>query len=126
MSEPQHLNSRIDQGVLVLSFTEPELRGDPLAEAIRQEMLDAVTQAGAQKVVIDFQGVRFLSSAAFRPLLSLRRKLHETRGQLVLCGLAPPVADVFRLTRLISTSRSSAAPFEAEPDVAAAIARLNA
>ena len=126
MPEPtyRHLKSGMDQGVLVLTLNVPELHGDQMADELREELLDATT--GAQKVVLDFQPMGFMSSVGFRPLLSLRRKLLEGGGQLVFCNLGPAILDVLHTTRMISTSRSSVAPFDAEPDVPSAVARLNA
>jgi anti-anti-sigma factor len=109
-----------------LTFTVPQMHGDALMEELRQELLTAVIRAQASRVVLDFRNVEYLSSAGFRPLLSLRRHLHEKGGSMVLCGLAPEVAEVFHVTRMISTSRSSPAPFDVEDDVPAAMARLNA
>jgi anti-anti-sigma factor len=109
---------------LVLTITEPQLLGDKLVHALRQELLEVVAQPGTHKVVLDLQPVKVLSSEAFRPLLSLRRTVQERGGQLVLCNLAPTVAKVLHDTRLITTSRSSTATFEVQADVAAAVASL--
>jgi len=127
MPEPQyrHLKGHTEQGVLVLTITEPQLQGDTLVESLRRELRAAVIEPGAQKVVLDFRLVRSVSSEAFRPLLSLRRKLGEKKGRMALCNLSPVVAKTFQVTRLVSTSRSSTPPFEMEQDVAAAITLLN-
>ena len=127
MSEPQfrYLKGRTEQGVLVLTITEPQLQGDTLVESLRRELRAAISQPGAQKVILDFRLVKSVASEAFRPLLSLRRVLGEAGGHMVLCNLSPVVAKTFQVTRLVSTSRSSAPPFEMEPDVAAAVALLN-
>ena len=127
MSEPQyrHLKGRTEQGVLVLSITEPQLQGDRLVESLRRELRAAVGEPGSQKVVLDFRLVRSVASEAFRPLLSLRRKLEETGGRMALCNLSPVVAKTFLVTRMVSASRSSAPSFEMEQDVPAAIALLN-
>jgi anti-anti-sigma factor len=109
----------------VLSIAEPQLERDALIEALRRELLAAVEPAAGQKVVLDFQRVRLFSSAAFRPLISLRRKLEETGSRLVLCNLSPVVTKSFQATRLISSSRSSTASFVVQPSVDAAIASLN-
>jgi len=126
MPEPtyRHLKARTEQGVLVLTLNTPELHGDQMADELREELLAAA--AGAQKVVLDFQPMGFMSSVGFRPLLSLRRQLQEGGGEMIFCNLGPQIADVFHTTRMISTSRSSVAPFHVEPDVPSAIARLNA
>jgi len=121
---PRHVRSRTEHGVLVLTITEPQLLGDTLVHALRQELLAVVARPGTHKVVLDLQPVKVLSSEAFRPLLSLRRTVQERGGQLVLCNLAPTVAKVLHDTRLITTSRSSTATFEVQADVAAAVASL--
>jgi anti-anti-sigma factor len=121
-----HLTTRTTDGIWVLTFRDSQLHGDELAEALRQELLALVTESGAKKMVLDLRNVQYLSSVAFRPLLSLRRKLVDTGGQMVLCNLSPEVEEVFHAVRLISTSRSSPAPFDVQPDVPAAIAHLKA
>jgi anti-anti-sigma factor len=122
MSKAQcrHLNCT----VAVLTISEPQLQGDPISEALRTELLDAVDRCGALHVVLDFQHVTFVSSVAFRPLLSLHRKLKERGGRLVLCGMKERVAEVFHVTRLVSTTGTSAAPFELQADAPAAVASL--
>jgi anti-anti-sigma factor len=127
MAEPQyrHLTGRIDQNVLVLTITETEVQDEKLADALLQEFLHVVTQFAGHKVVVDMQKVKYLSSVAFRPLLRLRGKLQETGGQMILCGLTPVVGDIFYTTKMLSPSGSLQAPFHMEPDVAAAIDRLN-
>ena len=118
---PHHFKASMSDGVLVITITEPQLRGDALAETLRQELLDTVAHVSANSVVIDLGQVVHLSSAAFRPLLSLRRRLQETGGRMVLCALSPPVLEIFRLLRLISTSRSYSSTFDVEADVPAAV-----
>jgi anti-anti-sigma factor len=120
----KHLNTRTVDGIWVVTLKDAQLHGDALAEAIRQELLDLVTDSGAQKIALDLRKVEYLSSVAFRPLLSLRRKLAETGGHMVLCNVSPQVQEIFQVVRLISTSQSSPAPFDVQLDVAAAVAYL--
>lgn len=120
-----YVQSAVQDGCLVLTLKDAQVRGDPMAEAIRLEFLNAVDQTGCKKVAVDLGNVELITTVAFRPLLSLRRRLHERDGKMVLCGLSPLVAEVFRVTRLISSSGSSTAPFEAQPDTPSALAYLN-
>jgi anti-anti-sigma factor len=124
-SQYRLVRSRVEQEVLVLAIAEPQLERDALLESLRRELIAAVDPPRVKKVVLDFQRVKSFSSAAFRPLISLRRKLEETGSQLVLCNLSPVVAKTFQATRMISSSRSSSASFAVQPDVASAIASLN-
>lgn len=127
MAETQfrYLDARKEQDVLVLTITEPQLQTDALVDDLRQELLSAVGQDKGQKVVLNFQNVKYLSSAGFRPLLGLRRKMQELGGRMVLCCLDSEVANVFRITRMISTSGSSAAVFEVKEDLPAAVRHLS-
>jgi anti-anti-sigma factor len=110
--------------VLVLTITEPQVEGDAVAQALQRELLTAVGAADARKVVIDFQRVRYISSVAFAPLLSLRRHLQGMGGRFLVCGLSTMVGDIFYSTKMVSPSGTFTAPFEMAPDVAAAIAVL--
>ena len=127
MSGPafQHIESRIKDGVLVLTLTDAQLHGDALAGELRQEVMTAVDQSGSNRIVIDFSPVQYVSSVAFRPLLGLRQRLQGSNGRMILCGMSPLVAEVFHATRLLSTSGSAPAPFEAAPDAAAAVQTLS-
>lgn len=118
----RHLKSHVEQGVLVLALVENQILDDAVAEAVRLELLMALAQSRARKVVLDFHGVKSVSSAIFRPLLSLQGRLTEQGGHLVLCAMTGLVAQVFRMTGLIV---GPSAPFTAEDDVTAAVARLN-
>src|ERR1700737_1379244 len=103
MAEPEYryLKKHLDQNVLVLTITTPELCGDELADAMRQELLAAVTPSGAQKVAVDFQQVTYIASPGIRLLLGFRRHFQDTGGKLILCSLNPLITDVLNTARLI-------------------------
>jgi anti-anti-sigma factor len=116
--------SHVQCPVVVLTLTDPQIIGDELADALRDQMLAVAVQSQARNLILDFQHVKFLSSAGFRPLLSLHRLLHQQNGKLLLCGLCTEVYEIFEVTRLISTKGLTRAPFEVFPDVRAALATL--
>ena len=118
-----HVQSRIEQGILVLTVTETHLRGDTLVEALRAEMLAVVNETSLWKVVLDLAKVTSVASEGFRPLLNLRSTIEEHGGRLLLCNLSPVVNQTLRTTRLISSSRATAG-FEVQPNVEAALATL--
>src|SRR5687767_459561 len=97
----QHLDCQLKSGVLIVSIAAARIQEMPLAENIQQELFRAVEELGSTRVVVDMRTVRELSSMAFRPLLALRRHLRDHGGQLVLCGLTPPVTEIFRVAKLI-------------------------
>ena len=122
MSQPSTLH--IDCPVVVLTIQPAQILGDDLADELRDQLLAVAIQSQARNVVLNFQNVGFLSSAGFRPLLSLHRVLRQQGGKLLLCGLTPTVTEIFEVTRLISTRGQMRAPFEVFPDVPSAVASL--
>jgi anti-anti-sigma factor len=126
MLEPsyRHLRTDTDRGVLVLTIAEPLLLDDALVDALRRDLLAAVAYHQPKKVVLDFQHVRAVSSAAFRPVISLHRRVQEADGQLILCHLCGMAEEVFRITGLISDDPADCPPLATEPDRPAAVARL--
>lgn len=118
------LLSSVDRGVLVLTIAQSRIQGEEAAQQLREEMQLALEKTGVNRVVIDLQHVRYMSSVAFWPLLSLRRQLFKAGGRLLICGLTGDIETLFQTTRLISSGGAVDAPFEVAPDAAAALARL--
>lgn len=52
----------------------------------------------SEKLVVDFSGVEYVSSAGLRVLLSVRKRLVPLKGEIVLAGLRPFVREVFDMT----------------------------
>jgi len=119
------LHSSVDQSVLVLAVTQQSIQGEEAAQQLGDEMQRALERAGVNRVVVDLQHVRYLSSVAFWPLLSLRRHLLNAGGRMIICGLSGDIEDLFMTTKMISTGGAVDAPFEVAPDDAAAIAKMN-
>jgi anti-anti-sigma factor len=120
----RYLRCYQEQGATVITITESELHGDGLTGMLAEELLAAVSGPGPQRIVLDFQKVTFITSAVFEALFRLRRKILDRGGRLVLCGLSPPLAEVFHVARLTANHDPGPAPFEAQPDVAGALACL--
>lgn len=120
------LHGSVDEGVLVLTIKQPRIQGEETAQQLRDEMQAALEKAGVNRVVVDLQHVRYLSSVAFWPLLSLRRQMLDLGGRMIICGLNGDIEDIFTTTKMISAGGAVDAPFEVAPDAATAIKRINA
>jgi anti-anti-sigma regulatory factor len=117
----QHLRTHADRGVLVLTLTESQVLDEEIAEGIRVEIIAAVSQGGARKVVLDFQAVKNASDAVVRPVISLHTRLQEQGGRLILCGLTGMASQVLRMSGLIGAPGEGV---ETTTDLPAAVARL--
>jgi len=86
-----------------------EAKGDVLVLRINGR-LDAVSSPTAEKQVfdyinnghhkllLDFTGVDYLSSAGMRMLLSTTKKLKALSGKLIVCSITPNVMDVLKMS----------------------------
>lgn len=66
----------------------------PVAE---RKIFDCINN-GQQKLLLDFSGVDYLSSAGMRMLLSVTKKLKTLSGKLVLFSVIPNVMDVLKMS----------------------------
>jgi len=57
--------------------------------------LDQIVRAGSGRLVVDLNGVSYISSAGFRTLLITARTVQQVNGRLVLCGLSTEVRRLF-------------------------------
>lgn len=62
-----------------------------------QKSLDAVV-AGAKKVLLDFSGLDYISSAGLRVLLGAAKQLRGSGGTLGMFGLNQSVKEVFEIS----------------------------
>ena len=85
--------------VAVINFVDRKI----LDEANIQEMgreLYSLIEDQRQKLLLNFNNVEFLSSAALGKLISLDKKVKEANGQLRLSNIRPEIYEVFAITRL--------------------------
>jgi anti-anti-sigma factor len=98
-------------GVLVL---EPSGYIDSTnANAFTTQLMDIV-RARQCNLVIDFQKVKYISSAGFRSLLLVGDAIENIQKKLVLCGIGAEVRRVFAIAKfdelfVVCSSRDEAA-----------------
>ncbi len=97
------------------SSTWVQLTGrlDGAGAAIFEKEL-AAYEAGTTPVVLDCEGVDFLSSAGIRSLMKLEKKLRARGGHLILAGLMPMVKQSLEISGLLSHFDVAANRTEAE------------
>ena len=67
---------------------------------ILTELVALVETSGDIKLLLDFENVEHLSSAALGMLITLNKRVGEAKGQLRLSNIAPPIFEVFKITKL--------------------------
>jgi anti-sigma B factor antagonist len=91
------LTHEVSNGLLVV---RPTSRIDSSNAAAFESRCVALIAAGPQKVVIDFSGVDYISSAGLRVLLVAAKSAKSQGGGLTLCGLRGNVREVLEVSGL--------------------------
>ena len=100
---------------IVIRFQDTDLVDETTIREMGEVMYAVVERSPGIKLVVDFEGVLFLSSSALGKLISLKRKVAKNSGTLKLCNIIPDVLEVFKMTQLDAI-------FDIYPDLDAAVA----
>ena len=87
--------------VTVVKFDEKKILDEQNIANIGEKLMDLVEKDGARKVLLNFENVDYLSSAALGKLINLHKRLVlQLKGQLILCSIRDQIIEVFQITRL--------------------------
>lgn len=64
------------------------------------ELLSVVKRNEDKRLLLNFENVRFMSSAFLGLLVKVHKRVIEAGGRLQLCNLDPKIHKVFEITRL--------------------------
>ncbi len=98
-----------DAGAVKIVRIEGKLdtQTSPDAEARLTQLIDA----GARKVVVNFERLAYISSAGLRILLAAAKRIQGSGGELRVCSLSDLVGEVFAISgfdTILSVSKSEA------------------
>jgi anti-anti-sigma factor len=95
------LRARTVERTVVVRFEDAEILFEEGAvHAVGRELHRLIEEEGHTRLVVDFAGVRYLSSEVLAILAGLQRKVDPVRGRIVLCGLDQLLRDMLRITHL--------------------------
>jgi anti-anti-sigma factor len=103
-------------GALVVA---PSGRVDSVSSSELERLVVSRIDGGERRLVIDFAGVSYISSAGLRVLLMAAKRLKTPPAALVLCGMSPGVRTVLELAGFLPI-------FVVEPGREQALARIAA
>ncbi len=82
-----------------------EGRIDALSSADIQKVFDELILAGERTLLVDMTSVNYVSSAGLRIFIFTQKELKKVGGEILLLGMAPSVAEVFRMSGLTGLFR---------------------
>jgi len=86
--------------VLVVYFNDAKILDEAKIQQIGTELMQKVTDATSQKLLLNFLGVSFMSSAMIGKVILLNKKCKAAEVKLKLCDISNNVMEVFKLMRL--------------------------
>jgi anti-sigma B factor antagonist len=86
--------------ILVVGFTDTKILDSQRIEQVGKELQDYVPQAIHKKLLLNFNGVSFMSSAMITKLVMLNKGCKAQGVNLKLCEVSANVMEVFKITKL--------------------------
>ena len=88
-------------GVLIVYFADARLMAERKVQEVGKDLMVAADRAClSKKMLVNFQGVQFMSSSMIGKLVMLRKRAAKDGISLKLCNITSNIMEVFKITRL--------------------------
>ena len=87
-------------GVTVVEFVDRNILDEANIQQIGDEISGLVEASAEPRLLISFENVDHLSSAALGTLITINNKIRGKNGQLRLANIDPQIYEVFVITKL--------------------------
>ena len=95
-----HLTVAERSGVSVVAFSDRKILEELSIREIEEELSRLVDSKDTINLVLNFENVEHLSSAALGMLIKLNDQVTKRSGRLKLSDIRPNIYQVFKITRL--------------------------
>ncbi|MCH2179084.1 MAG: STAS domain-containing protein [Mariniblastus sp.] len=86
--------------ISVVRFKDEKVMDPSRIEKMGQELMSLAGDDDQRNLLINFEDVRFFSSAAINKLIVLEKRMRAGGGEIKLSNLRPEVRDLFSFTNL--------------------------
>lgn len=86
--------------VTVVKFVDRKILDEAGIQELGAELFSLIEQDNRRSIVLNFDNVDFLSSAALGKLITLDRKVKSAQGRLKMSNIRPEILEVFQITKL--------------------------
>lgn len=94
------LRVETQNGVTVVGFIDRNILDEANIQSIGEEISALIDAGPSPRLLISFENVEHLSSAALGTLISINNKVRNRDGELRLADIDPQIYEVFVITRL--------------------------
>ncbi|MGI9014574.1 MAG: STAS domain-containing protein [Phycisphaerales bacterium] len=99
-TQPSRLRFTDVGGITRVEFLDRNILDEANINQIGEQIGDVIDQQTDPKILISFENVDHLSSAALGTLITLNTKVRAKDGKLRLANIDPQILEVFKITRL--------------------------
>ena len=86
--------------ILVIGFVDSKILDSQRIDQVGKELQESIPQAIHKKMLLNFDGVSFMSSAMITKLVMLNKTCKAQGIALKFCEVSPNVLEVFKITKL--------------------------
>ncbi len=94
------ITTSVNGEILVVGFLDSKILDSQRIEQVGRELQEVVPQAIHKKLLLNFNGVSFMSSAMITKLVMLNKTCKAQSVNLKFCDVSPNVLEVFKITKL--------------------------
>ena len=100
--EPKEPRVKVEYGteVSIVTFDDENILEEPQIKKLEQVLMPIIKENQDRKLVLNFENVRFMSSAFLGLLVKVHKRVLEMDGHLQLFNLDPKIQKVFEITQL--------------------------
>ena len=99
-SDATRLDVQTVSGITVARFIDNRILDEAVIQVVGDQMYRLVDDHGLKQIILDFQTVEHLSSAALGKLINMKKKVDASGGKLSMCNLRPELLKIFKVTKL--------------------------
>lgn len=100
MAGADHISVVKNEGVNVIEFNDRKILDELAINELGDQLKEVADSESPVRILLNFQKVEHLSSAALGMLITLDKRVKEQNGQLKLSNINPQIYEVFKITRL--------------------------
>ncbi len=99
-AEASRLRIAEEDGIVRIEFIDRNILDEANIQQIGDEISRIIDEHESPKLLVSFENVDHLSSAALGTLITINNKIRGKNGQLRLANIDPQIYEVFVITKL--------------------------
>ena len=97
---PERLELSTVGDVSIVRFKDQKILDEANIQQLGEELSELVIGGNHPKLLLNFENVEFLSSAALGKLISVKKKAAKSETDVKLCSIKHEIFEVFKITNL--------------------------